>query len=56
MDTWVSGEAPHAVSGLVTGQTYELVTDETGLFTFADLPKDRYVFTAELPDGLLYAR
>ena len=44
------------LAGKKTGQTYELVTDETGLFTFADLPKDRYVFTAELPDGLLYAR
>ncbi len=42
--------------GKKTGQTYELVTDETGLFTFTDLPKDRYVFTAELPEGLLYAR
>ena len=44
------------LAGKKTGQTFELVTDETGLFTFADLPKDRYVFTAKLPDGLLYAR
>ena len=44
------------LAGKKTGQTFELVTDETGLFTFTDLPKDRYVFTAELPDGLLYAR
>ena len=31
------------LAGKKTGQTFELVTDETGLFTFADLPKDRYV-------------
>lgn len=44
------------LKGKKTRQSYELVTDESGLFTFSGLAKDRYTFSAVLPDGMLYAR
>lgn len=38
------------------GQTYELVTDETGVFLFDRVRSASYTLTAELPDGMMVTR
>ncbi|MDD3335545.1 MAG: SdrD B-like domain-containing protein [Eubacteriales bacterium] len=44
------------LEGQKSGRVFELITDETGLYTFNGLPNDRYLFSAVLPEGMLYAR
>lgn len=44
------------LEGERTGTTCALVTDETGLYHFANLPDDKYTITADIPAGMLYAR
>ncbi len=44
------------LKGKKTGADFELTTDETGVYRFANLPNDTYVMTAELPEGMLFAR
>lgn len=44
------------LTGSRSGGTFELVTDETGVYVFGSLPDDTYTFTAELPEGMLLAR
>ncbi len=38
-----------------TGEILTAVSDETGIYTFADLPNDSYAFTVELPPAMLMA-
>ncbi len=42
--------------GINTGNTYQLETDETGMYRFGQLRDDQYNFTAEAPEGMLFAR
>ncbi len=44
------------LAGKKTGKTYTIVTEESGEFRFDRLPNDTYVFSAELPDGFLFAK
>lgn len=44
------------MTGKKTGYVYTLTTDDTGLYTFGHLAADKYVLTATLPDGMLFAR
>lgn len=44
------------LTGVKTGNTYEITTDETGAYRFALLRNDTYNFTAKIPDGTLFAR
>ncbi|MEG2315396.1 MAG: SdrD B-like domain-containing protein, partial [Clostridia bacterium] len=51
----VAGVVLHLV-GNKTKQSFELTTDETGLYDFSGLPNDTYVFSATLGEGMLLAR
>lgn len=42
--------------GKKTGNVFELTSNEDGTYFFDLLPADTYVFTADLPEGLMYAR
>lgn len=42
--------------GKKTGNVFELTSSEDGTYFFDLLPTDTYIFTAELPEGLMYAR
>ncbi|MEA4999708.1 MAG: SdrD B-like domain-containing protein [Candidatus Limiplasma sp.] len=44
------------LKGTKTGAVYDLTTDESGAYRFAQLRNDTYVFTADLPDGMLFTR
>lgn len=44
------------LSGERTGTKRETVTDENGEYRFDRLPDDLYTVTAELPEGMLFAR
>lgn len=44
------------LEGKKQGNVYELVSNEDGSYFFDLLPTDTYVFTATLPEGMLYAR
>ena len=44
------------LKGVKTSSTYEIATDDTGVFRFALLRNDTYNFTAEIPDDMLFAR
>ncbi len=44
------------LTGAKGGNTYTLVTDETGVYRFALLRNDNYNFSATLPEGTLFAR
>ena len=44
------------LEGLTSGVVYEITTDETGVFSFGGLYKEKDSFSATLPDGCLYAR
>jgi len=44
------------LEGLTSGVVYEIVTDETGVYSFGGLYKEKYSFSATLPEGCLYAR
>lgn len=44
------------LSGKRTGIERSLTTDESGEYCFDRLPDDLYTITAELPNGMLYAR
>ena len=44
------------LEGKKTGNVFELTSSEDGTYFFDLLPADTYVFTAMLPDGLMYAR
>jgi len=44
------------LEGKKTGNVFELTSNEDGTYFFDLLPSDTYIFTAELPDGLMYAR
>ncbi len=50
-----SGVTVHLI-GQRTKTERTITTDETGLYFFDFLPDDRYTVTAELPEGMLYAR
>lgn len=44
------------LTGEKTGGKLEMVTDDTGRYRFASLRNDVYNFTAEVPQGMLFAR
>ncbi len=44
------------LEGKKTGNVYEMTSSEDGTFLFDLLPADTYIFTAQLPEGLMYAR
>ncbi len=44
------------LKGERTGTERAITTDETGLYNFQRLPGDKYTVTADLPEGMLYAR
>lgn len=44
------------LSGSKTGNTYQITTDDTGVYVFPLLRDDKYELTAELPEGYLFAR
>ncbi len=44
------------LTGTKTGSVYRFTTDDTGEYRFSLLRNDTYAFTAELPEGLLFAR
>lgn len=44
------------MKGERTGTERAITTDETGLYNFERLPGDKYTVTADLPEGMLYAR
>lgn len=44
------------LQGTKTKKTFELISDDTGVYQFVGLPDDRYLFSATLPEGMLYAR
>lgn len=44
------------MKGERTGVERQITTDETGLYNFQRLPGDKYTVTADLPEGMLYAR
>ncbi|MBE5802764.1 MAG: hypothetical protein E7319_10850 [Clostridiales bacterium] len=44
------------LEGKKTKNVFELVSDETGEYSFDLLPTDTYIFTAQLPEGMMYAR
>ena len=39
-----------------TGEVLTAVSDETGVYTFTDLPNDSYAFSVALPEAMLLAR
>ncbi|MCE5344071.1 MAG: carboxypeptidase regulatory-like domain-containing protein [Eubacteriales bacterium] len=43
------------LTGVKTGNTYEITTDETGQYRFALLRNETYLFSAQLPEGYLFA-
>ena len=45
-----------SLSGVKSGNEFTLTTDETGVFRFALLRNDTYNFSAEIPEGMLFAR
>lgn len=44
------------IAGKNSGITRSFITDETGLYSFDLLPDDNYTITADLPEGMLFAR
>lgn len=44
------------LEGKKTGGIYELTSNEDGSYFFDLLPTDTYIFTATLPEGMMYAR
>lgn len=44
------------LKGIKTGNTYTIETDDTGVYRFGQLRDDQYNFTAEAPEGMLFAR
>lgn len=44
------------LSGKKTGTERSLTTDATGVYVFERLPDDYYTITADIPEGMLYAR
>ncbi|MBR6571882.1 MAG: hypothetical protein IKK75_15655, partial [Clostridia bacterium] len=54
-DTGVAGVTVY-LKGERTGTQRQITTDETGLYHFLRLPGDKYTVTADLPEGMLYAR
>lgn len=44
------------LEGKKTGNVFELTSNEDGTYFFDLLPADTYIFTAQLTDGLMYAR
>jgi len=44
------------LKGEKTGSEYQFTTDDTGDFRFSFLRNDTYAFTAQLPEGTLFAR
>lgn len=44
------------LKGERTDTERQITTDETGLYHFQRLPGDKYTVTADLPEGMLYAR
>ncbi len=54
-DVGVAGVTVY-LKGERTGTQRQITTDETGLYTFLRLPGDKYTVTADLPEGMLYAR
>lgn len=54
-DVGVAGVTVY-LKGERTGTERQITTDETGLYDFLRLPGDKYTVTAELPEGMLYAR
>lgn len=44
------------LEGKKTGLVYELASSEDGTFCFDFLPADTYSFSAQLPEGMMYAR
>ena len=44
------------LAGKRTGTARAIITDESGEYCFERLPDDLYTVTADLPDGMLYAR
>ncbi len=44
------------LQGKKTGNVFELTSSEDGTYFFDLLPADTYIFTAELPEGMMYAR
>ncbi|MDD3214022.1 MAG: SdrD B-like domain-containing protein, partial [Eubacteriales bacterium] len=44
------------LTGTKTGADYQITTDDTGEYRFSLLRNDTYNFTAELPEGYLFAR
>lgn len=51
----VAGVTLH-LTGKKTGVSYDLTTGDTGEYRFINLPNDTYVLTADLPQGMLFAR
>ena len=54
-DVGVAGVTVY-LKGERTGTQRQITTDETGLYHFVRLPGDKYTVTADLPEGMLYAR
>ncbi len=54
-DVGVAGVTVY-LKGERTGTQRQITTDETGLYHFLRLPGDKYTVTADLPEGMLYAR
>ena len=54
-DVGVAGVTVY-LKGERTGTERQITTDETGLYNFLRLPGDKYTVTADLPEGMLYAR
>ena len=44
------------LNGQRTGTERSLTTDDTGVYYFGTLPDDKYTVTADLPQGMLFAR
>ena len=44
------------LQGKKTGNVFEMTSSEDGTYFFDLLPADTYIFTAELPEGMMYAR
>ena len=44
------------LTGIRTGNTYEYTTDDSGAYSFTLLRDDAYNFSADIPDGMLFAR
>lgn len=44
------------LEGLTSGNIYHFTTDETGVYSFGGLIKEKFSITASLPEGCLYAR